>query len=164
MKRLKRILKRMLITIISVLLILFVLGALFVNLSPEFGGTIGETQKERFLKSPNFKNGVFENLGGVKMNMGFSDYIKGMRSFFTVQPNTRPTGNLPTVKVDSLELVNYSGAARLIWFGHSAFLFQKNGKNILIDPMFGPVPAPHPVLGGKRRQVFMNEQCELWRL
>ena len=160
MKRLKSILKRMLITIISLLVTLFVLVALFVNLSPEFGGTIPDNQRERFSKSPNYKNGVFENLGGVKMNMGFSDYIKGMRGFFASQSNTRPTGNLPTIKVDSLELANYSGAARLIWFGHSAFLFQKNGKNILIDPMFGPVPAPHPLLGGKRFSEHLPIEIE----
>jgi L-ascorbate metabolism protein UlaG (beta-lactamase superfamily) len=150
MKTLKRILKRMLIAILTIFIVLFVLVALFVNLSPEFGGTISDTQKEQFLKSENYKDGVFENIGGVKMSMGFNDYVKSMRGFFGPQPNTRPEGKLPVSKVDSLDLVNYDGRARLVWFGHSTFLYQIYGKNILIDPMLGPVPAPHPLLGGKR--------------
>ncbi|WP_338039117.1 MBL fold metallo-hydrolase [Maribacter litopenaei] len=150
MKTLKRILKRMLIAILTIFIVLFVLVALFVNLSPEFGGTISDTQKEQFLKSENYKDGVFENIGGVKMSMGFNDYVKSMRGFFDPQPNTIPEGELPVSKVDSLDLVNYDGRARLVWFGHSTLLYQIYGKNILIDPMLGPVPAPHPLLGGKR--------------
>jgi L-ascorbate metabolism protein UlaG (beta-lactamase superfamily) len=34
--------------------------------------------------------------------------------------------------------------------GHSAFIIQAKGKTILLDPMFGNVPAPHPWLGTKR--------------
>lgn len=140
----------MLISILSSLFILLVIGALFINLSPEFGGTISKEQKERFVKSRNYKDGVFENIGGVKMSMGFGDYVKGIRGFFSPKPNTVPKGNIPVSKVDSFELANYDGPARFIWFGHSTFLLQLKGKNILLDPMLGPVPAPHPMLGGKR--------------
>lgn len=140
----------MLITILTIFVVLFILGALFMNLSPEFGGTISENQKEKYAKSENFKDGVFENIGGVKMSMGFGDYVKGLKGFFSPQPNTTPKGALPVVTVDSLQLANYDGPARMVWFGHSTFLYQIEGKNILIDPMLGPVPAPHPILGGKR--------------
>lgn len=34
--------------------------------------------------------------------------------------------------------------------GHSSFFVKLNGLNILIDPMFGDAPAPHPMVGGKR--------------
>ncbi len=140
----------MLISILSILFILFVIGALFINLSPEFGGTISKEHKERFTKSGNYKDGVFENIGGVKMSMGFGDYIKGIRGFFSPKPNTVPERDIPVSKVDSVELANYEGPARFIWFGHSTFLLQIMGKNILLDPMLGPVPAPHPMLGGTR--------------
>jgi len=52
--------------------------------------------------------------------------------------------------IDSLDIVNHKDKTRLIWFGHSTFLMQMNNKNMLIDPMFGAVPAPHPTLGVKR--------------
>ncbi|WP_246160838.1 MBL fold metallo-hydrolase [Maribacter flavus] len=150
MRTLKRILKRMFIAIFSIIIVLVVLGALFINLSPEFGGTISDSQKEQFSKSEHYKDGVFENLGGVTMSMGFSDYVKGLKGFFGPQINTRPKGAVPINALDALELANYKGPARMVWFGHSTFLYQSYGRNILIDPMLGPVPAPHPLLGGKR--------------
>lgn len=53
--------------------------------------------------------------------------------------------------VDSLDIVNRpSEQCRLTWFGHSAFLLEMDGKKILLDPMFGDTPAPHPWLGSKR--------------
>ncbi|RRQ50320.1 hypothetical protein DZC72_07120 [Maribacter algicola] len=140
----------MFISILSIIIVLIILGALFINLSPEFGGTISDSQKEQFSKSEHYENGVFENLGGVTMSMGFNDYLKGLRGFFGPQPNARPKGAVPVVSVDSMELAKYKGPARMVWFGHSTFLFQADSRNILIDPMLGPVPAPHPFLGGKR--------------
>ena len=53
-------------------------------------------------------------------------------------------------KIDSINVADYNGKARMIWFGRSSFLLQIEGKNILIDPMFGKVLAPHPFLDGNR--------------
>ena len=53
------------------------------------------------------------------------------------------------MKINPENLLKYD-KTRLFWFGHSAFLLQHNGTNILIDPMFGKVPAPLNFLGGKR--------------
>ena len=64
--------------------------------------------------------------------------------------NARPKEDLAIQKLDSTHLADHSNGTRLIWFGHSAFLLQINDINILIDPMFGEVPAPHPLLGPKR--------------
>lgn len=140
----------MLIAILTILIAILVLGAIFVNLSPEFGGTISEERQKQFSKSENYRNGVFENIGGVKMAMSFGDYVKGLQGFFSSRPNTKPKGAVPIATIDSLQLADYDGPARMVWFGHSTFLYQLGGKNILIDPMFGPVPAPHPLLEGKR--------------
>src|SRR5690606_6974738 len=57
---------------------------------------------------------------------------------------------IPVEALDSLDIAGYTGSTRLIWFGHSAFILQTNNKTILIDPMFGKVPAPHPMLGSNR--------------
>ncbi len=58
--------------------------------------------------------------------------------------------DLPVNKLDSVEVSDYKGATRLFWYGHSAFLLQIDGKNILLDPMFGKVAAPHEWLGSNR--------------
>ncbi|HEY9115699.1 MAG TPA: MBL fold metallo-hydrolase [Bacteroidales bacterium] len=137
--------------IIGSLLLLIVLAAvLFLNLSPEFGGTATREQKEFYTKSVNYEDGQFINLGNVKMSMGFGDMVSTLFKFFSPLPNTTPDSNLPVEKIDSVSIAEYIGPTRLFWFGHSTFLVQVNNKNILIDPMFGPVPAPHPMLGSKR--------------
>ena len=134
----------------SLLLVIVLVGVLFVNLSPEFGGSATKEQKAVFEKSNNYKDGKFINLGNVKMNMGFGDMVSTLFKFFSPLPNTKPEGNLPVEKIDYLSIAEYNGPTRLFWFGHSTFLVQINNKNILIDPMFGEVPAPNPMLGSKR--------------
>ena len=57
---------------------------------------------------------------------------------------------MPIHSIDSLNLEEKKDTNRLIWFGHSAFLLQLDGKNILIDPMLGNSPSPHPLLGTSR--------------
>lgn len=136
--------------IIGIVVLIILIIVLFVNLSPEFGGTISKEAKKKYAISNNFKNGVFRNRGGVEMSMGFSDMVKTSIKFFQSQPNTKPEFPIPVQKVDSTEIADYKGKTRLIWFGHSAFLLQISTKTILIDPMFGDVPAPHPLLGNKR--------------
>lgn len=133
------------------ILILFgLMGFLFVKLSPQFGGTATDAQKTFYSKSENYKAGKFVNKNDVKLDMSFTDMRKSLIGFFNAPSNTKPEKDIPVLKIDSLDIVRYKDSTRLIWFGHSAFLLQMNGKTILIDPMFGDVPAPHPMLGSKR--------------
>ncbi|WP_110355493.1 MBL fold metallo-hydrolase [Arenibacter sp. ARW7G5Y1] len=134
----------------SGLFILIVIGVLFLYVSPEFGGTPTLEQKTIFLKSPNYKDGKFVNKGHVKLDMSMRDMGKSLAGYFGASPHTKPGLDIPVEKLDSLDIVEYQDSTRLIWFGHSAFLLQTNNKTILIDPMFGKVPAPHPMLGSNR--------------
>lgn len=136
--------------LVGLLLILIIGVVLFVNLSPEFGSTPSKKQRETFVKSSNYKDGVFRNVRNVKMEMGFGNFVKMIGAYFGDNPNTVPNIDIPVSKIDSIAIVKYSGPTRVVWFGHSTFLLQIEGKNILIDPMFGNVPAPHPLLGAKR--------------
>jgi L-ascorbate metabolism protein UlaG (beta-lactamase superfamily) len=122
----------------------------FIKISPEFGGKATKEQKELYAKSHNFKEGKFINRDNIQMSMDFKKFVKSMIGYFKPLPNTRPSAEISVQKIDSLNIVQYKDSTRLVWFGHSTFLLQMKGKNILIDPMFGDVPAPHPMLGGKR--------------
>lgn len=154
MKQFKKILKKMSIIIGSTLLLIILIGVLFVNLSPEFGGTVTKELKKKYAKSANYKEGKFVNKSEVKLDMSLRDIGKSLVGFLKPNPLTTPEENISVEKIDSLNIVRYKDNTRLIWFGHSAFLLQTNGKTILIDPMFGKVPAPHPILGTNR---FSNE-------
>ena len=156
----KKALKRIGMGIIGIVVLIILIIVVFVNFSPELGGTISKSQKAKYASSNNYKDGVFENMGGVEMSMGFSDMVKTSIKFFQSQPNTKPDSPIPVQKVDSAEIADYKGKTRLIWFGHSAFLLQMNTKTILIDPMFGDVPAPHPWLGNKRFSTELPIEVE----
>ncbi len=130
-------------------IVLFV-AVLFINFSPQFGGTVSKGQKIRYVKSKNYKNEKFVNKGDVKLDMSSGDILKIMGKMFKTIPNSTPKTNIEVQKIDPLNIVSYKNSTRLVWLGHSTFLLQMNNKNILIDPMFGDVPAPHPMLGRKR--------------
>lgn len=84
------------------------------------------------------------------MEMSFKDFTKSMAAYFSPQPHSVPEKDITVATIDSVTVSDYDGPTRLVWFGHSAFLLQMDGKNILLDPMFGEVPAPAPFLGKKR--------------
>ena len=133
-----------------VLLSVSVIITLFLTRSPEFGGKYNSADRERYQKSALYQDGKFINETPTSLDMGFADMMKTMKEFIAGVPDSEPGFELPIEKVDSMTLAGNTDATRLIWFGHSAFLLQMDGLNILIDPMFGKVPAPHPWLGKNR--------------
>ncbi|WP_281986423.1 MBL fold metallo-hydrolase [Aquimarina aggregata] len=142
--------KRMIISIGVIITVLIVVIVLFINLSPEFGGKATDEQKAFYKTSENYKDDRFVNKHKVKLDMSLRDMGKSLVGYFSPQPKTIPKEELPVSKIDSTNIAEYNDKTRLIWFGHSTFLVQIDHKNILIDPMFGDVPAPHPMLGSKR--------------
>lgn len=150
MKKLFKLLKKVLLGIGILIGLLVIVGFVFVNTSPQFGGKLTTEQKEKFSKSKNYVDGKFVNSGNVSTNMSAKNMIKAIGGMFKTIPNAKPNNPIDVTSVDATSLANYNSKTRIIWFGHSTFLLQINGKNILIDPMFSDVPAPHPLLGSKR--------------
>ena len=142
---------KMLGIIFGTILILFlVFVTLFVNFSPEFGGEPTAQQKEVFTQTGHYEKGVFVNQIETSMDMSFKKMLGVLGDFIKGNPNGSPKFEIPVQHIDSLELEHSIPKTELVWFGHSAFLLQIDGKNILIDPMFGNTPAPHPFLGKGR--------------
>lgn len=148
---LKKILKKVMITTLIVIGLLAILFFAFTIFYPSFGGNSTKKQQLVYEQSSQFNNGKFRNTNPVPKDLSFTETLSLAYKFFTTKvPNGRPKIDLKAQKIDSINIANYSGQARMIWFGHSSFLLQIDGKNILIDPMFGNVPAPHPLLGENR--------------
>ena len=84
------------------------------------------------------------------VDMSFNKMLSTMYEFIKGDKDRRPQWDMPVLKVDSLTIANNDALTKITWFGHSTFLLEIEGKKILIDPMFGEVPAPNPLLGGKR--------------
>lgn len=138
------------IALLTIIIFVLTIGIFFLNTSPEFGGKPDKAKREIYKKSTHYEDGKFVNLVETSMDMSFGSIVETLSEFIKGNPNGRPNESLPIIEHDSLEIAQNKSKSRLIWFGHSAFLLQMDGKNILIDPMLGKVPAPSPLLGGKR--------------
>ncbi|MEM6297662.1 MAG: MBL fold metallo-hydrolase [Bacteroidota bacterium] len=148
----KKWFKRMLWSFL-VLVALLVVGYLaFVSFYPSFGGDVSKDRKEAYVSSSQFEEGAFRNtVDNIPPDIGFSEGIQlGYKFFTTKVPRKRPKKQLPVQTLNAESVAEYAGATRLVWYGHSSFLLQSEGKNILLDPMFSDVAAPHPLLGEKR--------------
>jgi len=143
-----------------IIAVLLIVGILFVNLSPQFGGKATKEEQLIYTNSENYKKEKFINLGNIKIEMSAGNMIKAIGGMFKSIPNARPKKAIEVQKIDSLNIANYNSKTRFIWFGHSAFLVQMNDKTILIDPMFGNAPAPHPLLGTKRFSTELPIEIE----
>ena len=149
-KQLKKLIRIVFWTVFTLISLVILTAIMFTSLSPQFGKDPSAEQKILFEKLPHYQDGKFQNLTPTSMDMDFWKAVRMIPKFFQNNPNSRPDFDIPVLKVDSLELVQAYEPARLVWFGHSSFLLQIDGKNILLDPMLGEVPAPHPLLGKKR--------------
>lgn len=125
-----------------------IIGILFLNFSPQFGKGSTKDQRREYSKFGNFQNGKFINQHPSPMDVSYWEIFKELTK---KAPNRNPKKNVLVEKIDSTVIENHKKEVTyLTWFGHSAFLLEIDGKKILIDPMLGNVPAPHPLLGAKR--------------
>lgn len=137
------------ITIILIIGVILLVGLLFLTYYPAFGGKSSKEEQNILNQSSNFSNGKFVNQIPTSMEMGFTTTLSLLRDFTRGNPNRKPDRPLPMETLDSLFIKEDQGG-KITWFGHSAFLLELDGKNLLFDPMFGPSPSPVPIFGGKR--------------
>lgn len=98
-------------------------------------------RKERIHSSKNFRNGKFQNLNLTPALTEGYGYFKVLYEFFFKTVNDRrPSRPLPSVKTDLLELNPAEDI--LVWFGHSSYFMQIDGKKFLVDPVFSGNASP----------------------
>lgn len=127
--------------IILILLAVILLGGLIYMRSERFGAS---AEGERLLKmqqQSNYKDGVFENLEHTPPLAEGTTYSDMIRSFFfSKKERNIPSSPLPVVKTDLKALPSDSDL--YVWFGHSSYLLQLDGKKILVDPVFSTYASP----------------------
>ena len=151
------------ISLLVVLAIVVLVTTLFLNLSPQFGKAATAEQKKTYRKSGHFKDKIFVNESETVLDV---NAIKFLKETIKGSPNRRPKKDIPVQKLDSLSIANNSENTLLTWFGHSAFLLEIDGKKILIDPMFGESPAPHPRFGNQalfKRIAYTHRKITFYR-
>ena len=65
-----------------------------------------------------------------------------IKFFFGGDDHKSPSGKLPEIKPDMTEFLKSSDGIKFIWFGHSTFLVNIDGKILLFDPVFSSSAAP----------------------
>ena len=126
-RKVKKIFKKMAIGIMVFVLVLFVIGALFVNLSPEFGGSPSKEDIKKYELSGNYEKGKFMNLTPTSMDMDFGNMTGVLKKFIQGVPNNKPKFKIPVEKIDSLNLVQNDTLTRLIlvW---ALYILVANGR------------------------------------
>lgn len=129
--------------VIIVALIAFVF--LYMQL-PVFGQKAKGERLERIEKSPNYRNEQFHNQNSTTMfvsKKGMFSVIKD-KLFDNKHEGLRPKDVIPTIKTDLKSIPIDKDI--VVWFGHSSYYIQIDGKRFLIDPVFSKHASPVPIL------------------
>jgi L-ascorbate metabolism protein UlaG (beta-lactamase superfamily) len=129
-------------TMLKFLLSTFAIGGgSYLFLSQKiFGKHPSNSRLARILKSPNYRNGVFQNLSPTVVTSKDASTIEILRKFIFKSKNIEPQQVIPSVKTD---LKNLSAETpTIIWFGHSSYLIKSRNINILVDPVFSGNSSP----------------------
>ena len=106
-----------------------------------FGKNPTGERLERIKKSPNYRNGEFQNLTNTPQ-LAEGKTIPGIiyDKLFKKFPSLKPLDQIPSIKTDIHHLDSKIDA--LIWFGHSSYYLQIDGIRILVDPVFSGNASP----------------------
>ena len=133
--------------IIFILLVLSVLIAVFINVSPQFGSNPSSSQRKLYYIFPNYIDGKFKNAEETKL---FTEKMT-MSKFFKSDSDRVPKKDIVPIDIDLESFNNQdSGQIKISWLGHSAFIINFSGTIVLLDPMLGQYAAPVPLPSLKR--------------
>ncbi len=126
----------------TIALLIFLLIILIVTVfmrQTSFGRLPRGERLESIQKSPNFRDGIFQNLNNTPQMAEDARFQHILRDMF-LSKSRKPTGIIPSVKTNLLNLPPDEDV--LVWFGHSSYFMQIDGKKILVDPVLSGHASP----------------------
>jgi L-ascorbate metabolism protein UlaG (beta-lactamase superfamily) len=106
-----------------------------------FGKIATGARLEQIRRSANYQKGQFQNQQYTPMMAEDVSSLATMKeALFNRSKRNRPSVSLPSVKSNLLALD--PGKDVLVWFGHSSYFIQLDGKKILVDPVFSGHSSP----------------------
>ncbi len=118
--------------LLSAIVIIIAAVMIFIN-QKSFGKAPSGERLERIKKSPNYRDGAFQNQSptpNFSSDKGFTGVLYDF--FFKKVKDLRPSKDIPTIKTD---LNGLGTEDALVWMGHSALYMQVAGKKFLVDPV-----------------------------
>lgn len=120
---------------------LIIVGTLIFLQHPLFGKQPSGERLDRIKKSKNYKNGQFQNLSHTPaLTEGVTYWATIKEMLFSKIEHTKPNDSIPYIKTNLADL-NVSEDF-MVWFGHSSYFIQTNGKKFLIDPVLTKNASP----------------------
>jgi len=107
----------------------------------QFGKLPSGERLQRIKNSPNYKNGAFQNLSHTPDLTDGATYFSVSKDFFFGKHERRfPERLIPSVKTNLHSIPKHENV--LVWFGHSSYFMQIEGKRILVDPVLSGNASP----------------------
>ncbi len=106
-----------------------------------FGKPASGERLRRIQQSPNFRDGQFQNFSFTPT---FAEDVSKWEmirdGIFKISKRKAPSSALPSLKTDLKNLDPEKDV--LVWFGHSSYFMQIDGKKFLVDPVFSGNASP----------------------
>ena len=130
------------IWLLAITAVLVLAVVLFMQ-QEKFGKRPSGTRLEVIKKSPNYRDGAFQNINETPNFAEDVNFFTAMRGFlFGKDKRNVPADEIPSVKTDLKQFDPSKDV--LIWFGHSSYFMQIDGKRFLVDPVFSGAASPVP--------------------
>lgn len=125
---------------LAIILIIFIGVYNFMH-GAQFGALPQGESLQKIRSSPHYRDGQFQNLNNTPQLTEGANIFKILKKFFFDKGEQRiPRASLPSIKTDLLNLNKDKNI--LVWFGHSSYFMQIDGKTFLVDPVFSGSASP----------------------
>ena len=128
--------------IIALIIILAVIVSIWLFMKqPQFGKLATGDRLAQIKNSSHYQKDQFQNIHFTPQLTENVNMLTVMRKFFFGKSKrNKPLNRLPSAKTDLLRLDPENNI--LVWFGHSSYFMQIDGKKILVDPVFSGAASP----------------------
>ena len=125
---------------ITIIIIFIAIGAIVIR-QPRFGRRPSGIRLKQAQASSNYKNGSFQNQSITPDLTEGATYYSVLKEFiFGKSKRVKPIDEIPSKKTDLMGLDKSKDL--LVWFGHSSYFMQIDGKRILVDPVLSGHASP----------------------
>lgn len=139
--------RRLLLLALSVkLALLAALALVIADGWVAFGRAPAGDRLTRLQRSPNFRDGAFQNPLPL-----WNDWAGSITGAFDISPYASPTTPLPVERIESGRFdVPPPSGLRVTWLGHSTMLLEQDGARVLTDPLWSRRASPFSWAGPAR--------------
>ncbi|GAB3995349.1 MBL fold metallo-hydrolase [Spirosoma daeguense] len=132
--------------LILILVIAGLVGATLLFMQQAvFGSDPATTRLERIKHSPNYRDGMFQNLELTPTLREGASYSAVFWENLNKPKNNVPPLPIPSTKTDLKALTD--DKPTIVWFGHSSYLIKSKGVTLLMDPVFSGNASPVSFFG-----------------